>query len=171
MAILPYQQKAFAQIHRFGFERPALLFRGKKSDKSLVAKISGIVKDHNIKRPIAFERERLALIKRRLGASSFSDWDIVALAQHHGIGTRFLDWTSNSLVALWFSTHEKSTDDVSKPVSPMDKGRKSGCLKHLKTTSKSRRKSIRRYRLIKVAELSSSRHNLLTAEYLRKTAI
>lgn len=29
-AILPYQQKAFAQIHRFGSVRPAILFRGQK---------------------------------------------------------------------------------------------------------------------------------------------
>ncbi len=102
MAILPYQQRAFAQIHRFGFDRPALLFRGKKAKKKLRAKIADVVASNDISRQISFERERLSFLRRRLGISC-SDWDIVALAQHHGIATRFLDWTSNSLTALWFA--------------------------------------------------------------------
>lgn len=100
LAILPYQQKAFAQIHRFGGERPALLFRGKKARQPLVAKISKFAK--TIANPILFERERLSFLKRKL-VVPYSDWDIVALAQHHGIATRFLDWTSNALTALWFA--------------------------------------------------------------------
>ena len=42
MKILPYQQRALAQIHRFGFERPALLFRGKKLKRPLRAKIADL---------------------------------------------------------------------------------------------------------------------------------
>lgn len=109
MAILPYQQKAFAQIHRFGLERPALLFRGKKQKKSLRAGIAEFVVANDVSRQISFERERLALLKRQLGIGGYSDWDIVALAQHHGIATRFLDWTSNSLTALFFALGETNT--------------------------------------------------------------
>ena len=102
LKILPYQQRAFAQIHRFGIERPAILFRGKKAKQPLVAKISELCDKNDITKIISFERERHELLKRRLNLN-LSDWDIVALEQHHGIPTRFLDWTSNALTALWFA--------------------------------------------------------------------
>lgn len=103
-AILPYQQKAFAQIHRFGSVRPAILFRGQKDRVDLVAKIAKIVEEKKILRPISFERNRLRCVRSEMvGSDRYTDWDLVALSQHYGIETRFLDWTSNSFVALWFA--------------------------------------------------------------------
>ncbi len=54
-----------------------------------------------------FMREAVALGDRL----PQNDWEWLALAQHHGLATRLLDWTENALVAVFFAVDSHPEDD------------------------------------------------------------
>lgn len=87
-----------------------MLFRGQSQDWPLIPKIGRIEKRDKRDHIKEVEGRITREFKRRQGSFSGincdNDWELLCIAQHHGMPTRLLDWTTNALAALWFSVNK-----------------------------------------------------------------
>lgn len=91
------------------------LFRGQPVDEPLLPRIArpnvrprgGLLK---IEKLITREFERVSALLAEFKTDT--EWDLLAIAQHHGLPTRLLDWTYSALAGLWFAVRKPAEKDT-----------------------------------------------------------
>lgn len=83
---------------------PRWVFRGQSQQwplKPSVGRLKSYRPEAEILMLTEFKRSALQFLDREAIQNS---WDLLAIAQHHGLPTRLIDWTTNSLVAAFFAS-------------------------------------------------------------------
>jgi hypothetical protein len=101
-------------LHNAMLNRPSFMYRGISQNDQMYPSIMRTW-DGNATVSLADVEMELLTDFRKQGASFLTSQsntaDFLACAQHYGIPTRLIDWTSNPFVALYFAIYNEIEDD------------------------------------------------------------
>lgn len=106
-----------AWIERTYPGRSTIFFRGQGSDYPLLPSVARLRPKRDDLDLLSVEQKLFRAFQRRslpfLEMRPENPWDWLAVAQHHGLPTRLLDWSVNALSAVWFAVERPA-----KPTAP-----------------------------------------------------
>jgi hypothetical protein len=109
--------ESFLHLHELISDRymagTPFVFRGvRNASYKLVPKVGRFKKyTKRLERDILYQFKRYARPFLEHDLEVDNDWEWLAIAQHHGLATRLLDWSSNPLVAAFFATEGDADTD------------------------------------------------------------